>query len=237
MKLQNCIYSIIVAFSTFLIFTSVAKADTTSDVTSLTDSNNIAIAYNDGDASSETDTKTSNVNVTVISGTLTLDAVPSFNFENAQAGTSVNLKDNSTDGDVVVDGNSKGILKVTDSRKNSPGFILSARLNSFSNSDNDFTMTLNSQELYDDSGDNISNSSNDLTTEKAKLTAGSNQNTEVMNLASGSYQSGTITTSFTSPDSASLYVPNSADNSNTSSVKKYSSTITWTLTPNPATTK
>ncbi|APX71295.1 WxL domain-containing protein [Companilactobacillus allii] len=237
MKLHNCVYATVAALSTFLMFTSVAKAETTDNVTSLNDSDNIAINYNSDDNNSETTTKTSTVSVNVLSGDLSLDAVPSFSFEKIEAGSSVNLKDNSSDGDVVVDGNSSGILQVTDSRKNSPGFILSARLNSFSNnnSNDNFTMTLNSQELYDDSGDNISTSSDDLTTEKAKLDAGSNQNTEVMNLNSGSYRSGTITTSFTSPDSASLYTPSNASDLNSSS--RHSSTIVWTLTPKPSTTE
>ena len=259
MKSQTCIFSITAALALSLISTSTVQAATTTgvissdgtvsktestDIGSLNNTDNLAIAYDSGDGSDTgSATATSNVNVNVISGLLTLDAVPNFSFGNAAAGSTVNLKDNSTEGNIVVDGNSDGILQVTESRQNSdnstPGFVLSARLNAFTNNGNEvngFTMTLNPEELYDGTGNSASTSSDKLMTEKAKLNAGSNQDTNVMNLAAGSYKTGTITTSFTDSNSASLYVPSNAGDLTKASVKKYSSTIVWTLTPKPSTT-
>ncbi|WP_125567405.1 WxL domain-containing protein [Companilactobacillus insicii] len=239
MILSKVINSIIISLSAFFLYSPVAQAATT-DASSLDNSNNVAITTDNSANNDTSDTKTSNVSVKVITGLLTLDAVPNFNFGNGASGTTLNLKDNSDDGDIIVDGNSQGILQVTESRKNAdgqtPGFNLSARLNSFTSNGqkiNGFSMTLNPEELYDADGDNVSTTSNKITTNKARLTAGSNQETNVMNLAAGSYKAGTITTSFTTSDSASLYVPKNADTSS-KPAKKYSSSIVWTLTPTPS---
>ncbi|WP_125588066.1 WxL domain-containing protein [Companilactobacillus jidongensis] len=237
MKLSNLIFSTIVSLSVLFMFPSVAQADTTN---TLDNSDNVDIFTSNTPDDSEVQTATSNVNVTVVTGLLTLDSVPNFNFGNGASGSTVNLKDNSSDGNIIVDGNSQGTLQVTESRQNSegktPGFNLSARLNGFNsngNQINGFTMTLNSEGLYDDNGDNISTNSDKLTTNKAKLVAGSDQETSVINLAAGSYKAGTIKSSFTDSDSASMYIPKKADTLS-KSVKKYESSIVWTLTPTPS---
>ncbi|KRK80130.1 WxL domain-containing protein [Companilactobacillus nodensis] len=238
MKLSNLIFSTIVSLSALFMFPSVTQADTT---TTLNNSDSIDIsASNNTDDSAATQTATSSVNVTVVTGLLTLDSVPNFNFGNGASGSTVNLKDNSDDGNIIVDGNSQGILQVTESRQNSegktPGFNLSARLNSFSSNGNQidgFTMSLNSEGLYDADGDNISTGANKLTTNEARLIAGSDQETSVMNLAAGTYKSGAIRSSFTDPDSASMYIPKNADTSS-KSMQRYESSIVWTLTPTPS---
>lgn len=239
MKLSNVITSVIIGLSALLMYPANVQADTINNDS--LDSSNVEIADSNDNSATATSSETSNVNITVVSDLLTLDAVPNFNFGSGASGATVDLKDNSDDGNIIVDGNSQGILQVTESRKNAdgqtPGFNLSARLNSFSSNGTNidgFSMNLNSEELFDSDGDNISTGSNKLSTNKATLNAGSDQETSVMNLAAGSYKSGTIRTSFTTPDSASLYVPKSADVSS-KSVKKYSSSIVWTLTPTPST--
>lgn len=76
----------------------------------------LAIAYDKGDgATYGSATAESNANVTVVSGILTLDAVPDFGFGNAASGTTVSLKSNEATGDAQ-DGNDSGLLQVTDSR-------------------------------------------------------------------------------------------------------------------------
>jgi len=88
------------------------------------------------------DKKTSTVTVTVVSGVLTLDKVPDFNFGTMAKGTTVKLKSNTADTEgfnsdtIGEDGtttNPEGYLQVTDSRNllpetEMPGFTLTASM-------------------------------------------------------------------------------------------------------------
>ena len=220
----------------------------------------LAIAYDKGDgATYGSATAESNANVTVVSGILTLDAVPDFGFGNAASGTTVSLKSNEATGDAQ-DGNDSGLLQVTDSRAaqadgaegstvkkgDTTGFSLQAQLGAFSTADapqatdatllQKFVMTLNPQELVDGTGESASTGATALKTDSAEITSDS-KNATVMNPAAGSYKVGTVAATFNAANNgATLSVPAGLTKNDASnpSAQSYKSVITWTLNANPA---
>lgn len=219
----------------------------------------LAIAYDKGDGSTVADaTAKSNANVTVVSGILTLDAVPDFGFGNGAAGSTVTLKNNDRDANAdasAEDGNNEGLLQVTESRVDkdnvAPGFTLTAALAPFTSKQdasgtgvNDFTLNLASQGLVDGKGENVTTStstSGAINSEAAALTSDSKAG-NVMSLKAGTYKTGSISTNFTKADGdkaagATLDIPDDAGKVSTpdkASAKSFNSTITWTLTPTAA---
>lgn len=219
-------------------------------VNSLNDKDNpgLAIAYDNGSGTQgdmKTAQATSDANVTVISGILTLDKVPDFGFGTAAAGSKVDLQNN--DGDSV-DGNDSGILQVTDSRQDSAnktaGFDLAAQLGKFSHKDatsgdstdanGDFFLALKPVQLT------TSTNANDVIqgqkTQDVTLKAGDTTDTNVMSLEPGDYANGAIIAQFAAqtgePNSnATLAVPSEAGNASKASAVSYHADITWTLTP------
>jgi len=206
---------------------------------------------------------TSTVSVTVLSGILTLEAVPDFNFGTMTVGSTSKLKSNTVDTDGFMldngtntdratagrDGNTNGLLEVVDSRnslKTMPGFTLSAsigNLNQIMSSDDPALpaiLHLSSVPLLDDENNNVSATGTDLQTEKTSTSSplandGVATSATVMNMLPGSYNGGLIKATFNTPDSASLEIPGTSNNTNTSS-KKMNAVITWTLNAAPAQT-
>jgi hypothetical protein len=201
---------------------------------------------------------TSNVSVTVLSGILTLEAVPNFNFGSVMQGSTAKLKNNtvdttgynSTDKTKPItageDGNNNGLLEVIDSRNKTdkmPGFTLSASMGPLKTVDSDTTtadlnavLHLSAIPLLDGDKNNVSTSSTDQMTKPASIDSSKADSTAtVMNLESGSYNAGIISASFTTPDSASLHVLGSGDNTK-QSAKNMNAVITWTLTAKPTVT-
>ncbi|APU70654.1 WxL domain-containing protein [Companilactobacillus crustorum] len=193
---------------------------------------------------------TSTVSVTVLSGFLTLEAVPDFNFGAMMVGSTGQLKNNtvdSTNHDLTAqDGNADGLLEVIDSRNQKsaiPGFSLSASMGSLhsSTSATDTTelnaiLHLSSMPLLDGDKNNVSSTSEDMKTESATIS--SNKNTaQIMNLQAGTYNAGLISAAFNTPDSASLQVlNNSKATTSENSAKNMNAIITWTLTTTPVAT-
>lgn len=102
--------------------------------------NHYATATGKNDATSGANAVgTSEAQVRLVSGYLTLDRVPDFNFGTVAAGSTAELQNNS--GAIADDGNSDGILQVTDSRSTSGsgataltdgmGYTVSVQLGSF----------------------------------------------------------------------------------------------------------
>lgn len=218
------------------------------------------------DASADTTTTTdagtpakSTVSVTVLSGILTLEAVPDFNFGTMTVGSTGKLKNNtaSTDGFMLDngtntstatagrDGNTDGLLEVVDSRnslKTMPGFTLSASMgqlkNTMLNEDDpnlDAVLHLNPVPLLDDENNNVSSTGTDLKTDKASISSAEGNTVPIMNMTPGSYNGGLIKATFNTPDSASLEIPSKGDNTKVSS-KKMNAVVTWTLNAAPAVT-
>ncbi|CAJ1189714.1 hypothetical protein FD33_GL001983 [Companilactobacillus paralimentarius DSM 13238 = JCM 10415] len=204
-----------------------------------------SLAAND---STEPNSTTSTVTVTVLSGYLTLDAVPDFNFGNIALGSTAKLKNNTPDttgiNNAVDDGNSKGLLQVTDSRnltskEDIPGFNLSAKMGSLVGTDNtslDAILDLSSMPLLDSNNNNVSSSSTSLSTQAASLVSNASSTSTVMDLKKGSYNPGVIKAEFNTPDSASMTLPKNSDYSYDKTSKNMNAVVTWTLTANPTTT-
>lgn len=204
-----------------------------------------SLAAND---STEPNSTTSTVTVTVLSGYLTLDAVPDFNFGNIALGSTAKLKNNTPDttgiNNAVDDGNSKGLLQVTDSRnltskEDIPGFNLSAKMGSLVGTDNtslDAILDLSSMPLLDSNNNNVSSSSTSLSTQAASLVSNASSTSTVMDLKKGSYNPGVIKAEFNTPDSASMTLPKDSDYSYDKTSKNMNAVVTWTLTANPTTT-
>lgn len=199
----------------------------------------LAIAYDAGDGSTAgTATAESNANVKVVSGILTLDAVPDLGFGTAAAGSTVNLKNNTADKSAE-DSQNQGLLTVTESRAGAPGFTLSAGLTPFNDGTADatdpFTLQLKATPLKGDDGANVSNGA-DLSTSDASILADGNDSGEVMNLKAGAYKTGAINASFTAADKdAMLKVTGAPTGAKEATNKSYNSTITWTLKATPST--
>lgn len=218
--------------------TSVDTADTTTD--------------NDTTTTDAGDPAYSNVSVTVLSGILTLQAVPDFNFGSMMIGSTTNLKSNTVDYDkdstgsatnstFASDGNTSGLLTVIDLRndlKEMPGFSLTASMGKLQSSDAlsslNAILTLNSIPLLNDQKENVSNSETPLTTDKAVLDSTKSDQVPVMNLQAGTYTGGMISAAFNTSDSASMEIPK-GQNSVTSGtqVKNMNSIVTWTLSTKP----
>ncbi|WP_334331815.1 MULTISPECIES: WxL domain-containing protein [unclassified Companilactobacillus] len=206
----------------------------------------------------ESNQKTSTVTVTVLSGILTLDAVPDFNFGTMSKGTTVKLKNNTanTDGfttgsddgsdNAGIDGNSDGYLQVTDSRNltdpsNMPGFQLSAsigKLNIASNETSeslDAILHLSALNLVDDEDKNVTNSDTLLKTKAVDISSVDGNDQTVIDMKSGTYNPGVIRAKYNTPDAASLTIPNDGTGS-TKSSKNMNAVVTWTLTASPSVT-
>jgi len=200
----------------------------------------------------------SDVSVTVLSGILTLEAVPNFNFGTIMQGSTGKLKNNtvdttgynSTDQSQPItageDGNSQGLLEVIDSRnsgKTMPGFDLSASMGPLRLSDSEATednkidaiLNLNPAPMLDGDKNNVSTSSTDLNTQKVALNSKEGNSASVMNLQPGTYNAGLISSTFNTPDSASLELLGSGTGTEKSSMKM-NAVITWTLSTNPSPT-
>lgn len=195
---------------------------------------------------------TSDANVEVVSGFLTLDAVPDFSFGRAIEGKTVDLMQGQEG--YVNDGNQEGLLQITESRNDpsstgskdatsgavNKGFNLTAKLGAFHNvdgsalsdkigKDNQFVLSLKPQNVFDVD----SKAPNGLQTNAATLTAGDdtaqtildNKNTKI---------DGTMKAVYNTSNAASLKVPTGtkADNK----VQKYFGEITWTLDAKSAST-
>lgn len=254
-KLKRVLFSLLIATSTLLtLSTNTVNADTTT-ATVASDGTSTAA---DGTV---VDSKTSTVSVTVLSGILTLDAVPDFSFR-AVDGAKVSLKSNTTDNsnnsagaatanDGNSDGNNTGLLQVTDSRvsisDNNPisaGFTLGAKISTLQpfNSDDKpisgFELTLNPQALINAQGNSIDiNNSHALFSNKAVLSDTKTSDTNVIDLDSGEYSPGVVSATFSQfTDGASLYLPKGSTGTSTKEKREYNAVITWTLTPKPQST-
>ncbi|GEO58542.1 WxL domain-containing protein [Companilactobacillus bobalius] len=208
----------------------------------------LAIAYDEttdgkttavGEASAQ-----SNANVKVQSGLLTLDSVPDFGFGNAAIGTTVALDSNNRD-DSATDSQDKGVLTVTDSRTDAPGFTVDAAItNFFAGSDDKtgqpFVLNLQKTQLKNDKGGDVSADGPRYTTginiAGAANKAGSADSTApeastMIDLDKGTYTDGPINASFT-PTDKNTYLNLATDTPATSGkdgVQSYNATITWTL--------
>ncbi|MFC6323790.1 WxL domain-containing protein [Companilactobacillus baiquanensis] len=255
-KIKKVLFSLLIATSTLLtLSTNIVKADTTS-ATVASDGTSTAA---DGTV---VDSKTSTVSVTVLSGILTLDAVPDFSFR-AVDGAKVGLLSNTTDNtnntagaatanDGESDGNNSGLLQVTDSRVSitgdqsatSAGFTLGASISSLQPFDSQdkpisgFSLTLNPQALVDDQGNDIdSNNSFTIFSKKAVISDTNTSDTNVIDLNAGQYTPGVVSAIFSQfTDGASLYLPKGSTGTSRASEQKYNAVITWTLTPKPQST-
>ncbi|MGQ2375708.1 hypothetical protein [Companilactobacillus zhachilii] len=243
-KVNNTTNSLAIAYS--------ANTTPTTEAASTDTSSNTTTTKADGSPA------TSTVSVTVLSGILTLEAVPDFNFGTMTVGSIGKLKSNvvNTDGFTVDngtntsdatagrDGNTDGTLSVIDSRNNlkdMPGFTLSAAIgklnptNTDGGSTLDAILHLNPMPLINEENNNVSNSATPLKTDKISVSSVTGNSAPVMNLTKGSYNGGLIKATFNTPDSASLEIPNTADNTKTSA-KNMNAVVTWTLNAAPATT-
>ncbi|WP_125763290.1 WxL domain-containing protein [Companilactobacillus hulinensis] len=233
--------------------TGAVTKSTTTDASGMEDAgtlgakdSKLAIAFDDAsgvEGNMGSAEASSTANVQVMSGILTLDAVPNFGFGNAAAGSTVKLQNNdkstiTTDG---ADGNEDGLLQVTESRSAAPGFTLTAQLQGFKDkdgnaaggqSDDKYALNLSAMDLKNGTDDNVSvDPVNPLKTTGDAITTGAAGN--VMDLAKSSYKTGVVSALFTNPDDASLYVPKDATDGSKAEVKSLSSVITWTLTAKP----
>jgi len=205
------------------------------------------------------DKKTSTVTVTVVSGVLTLDKVPDFNFGTMAKGTTVKLKSNTADTEgfnsdtIGEDGtttNPEGYLQVTDSRNllpetEMPGFTLTASMGKLMTANASESEALNAIlhlsaiPLVDGDNVNVSSTGVDAKTKAASISSvdGSTAQT-VMALKKGEYNAGVIRAKYNTPDSASLEsLSNSASGSSDEpSGKNMNAVITWTLNANPVAT-
>ena len=191
-------------------------------------------------------TAESNANVQVQSGLLTLDAVPDFGFANAAEGTTVALDNNEKNGSTATDSQGKGVLTVTDSRKDQPGFTVNASISKFANVNDEtdlkpYILNLTPTELKNDKDESVSASATPLLTKTINI-SGDSDTTEsdedaaqgtVMDLEAGKYNAGAINASFTADDKDAFLnldagKPDPAAK-DTNSAKSYNATITWTL--------
>ncbi|WP_125713141.1 WxL domain-containing protein [Companilactobacillus kedongensis] len=255
-NIKKALFSLLIATSALLtLSTNIVNADTTSATVASDGSSTAA----DGTVM---DSKTSTVSVTVLSGILTLDAVPDFSFR-AVDGAKVGLNSNTTDfkdnnnaataNNGNSDGNNTGLLKITDSRVSllhqdgmdkpgSAGFTLGASISSLEPYDakdspiSGFELTLKPQALVDGEGNNSSiyGEYYPMLTKKATLSDTNVGDTSIIDLNAMSYRPGVLSANFSQfTDGASFYLPKGSTNINKSSNQKYNAVITWTLTPKP----
>ncbi|MFC6177426.1 WxL domain-containing protein [Companilactobacillus huachuanensis] len=208
---------------------------------------NLAIAYDEkGDgaaATTGTATAGSNAAVQVINGVLVLDKVPDFNFGAAAQETTKVMQDNTktASNSEAVDGNADGILQVTESRSQVPGFTVSATLGNFVNSDNsaittggkgaDFSLNLKATDLtLNDAA--WMNGNIAKQTSAATLPSDGTTSKNVLQESTGNYTTGTYAAKYdeNATDPTSLYVGNMGKTgTDAPSVQAVHSTITWTL--------
>lgn len=225
---------------------AVVESDTTSPTTASSTTTKAATG---------TDSATSDVTVNVLSGILTLQAVPDFNFGSMMQGTTAKLKSNEVDGlkeaddtnkTYGYDGNNSGLLQIVDSRNNlvdMPGFSLTAQIGKLQTDDAATSLpailTLGALPLVDGDNNNISTTSTDRKTMVGSTGSENGENaaydTTVIDLQKGQYRAGLIQASFTTPDSASLEIPGTGNNSQ-QSAKKMNAIVTWTLNAKPTVT-
>lgn len=232
-----------------------SSSDTTSGGTADTGSTT-------GDDTTTTDKEAqSTVTVNVLSGILTLDAVPDFSFGSMMIGSTAKLASNTVDttgfntdkdnGPITAgkDGNSDGVLQMTDSRNtsgsdNMPGFTLTASMGKLQESDPSADsaliaiLNLSAIPLVDNDNENVSNTESNLYTKDAAITSGDNTAT-VIQMEKGKYRPGIIKAKFNTPDSASLTIPKDGQSVTASkdpSAKKMNAVVTWTLSANPSVT-
>lgn len=195
-----------------------------------------------------TPTATSNVTVDILSGILTLNAVPDFAFGSTMIGSSSKLVSNDvdttdTDAPLGEDGSSEGVVKMIDSRTQTtkdgmatgPGFSLTASIGNLVHGTSELgaILTLSSMPLVDQNDQNVSiNSAKDFKTTKGVLQSGGPAQ-QLINLQGGTYRAGVIRAHFSTPDSASLEVPNQTNTAPSNSVTKYNAVVTWTLNAAP----
>ncbi|MQS45723.1 WxL domain-containing protein [Companilactobacillus mishanensis] len=206
-------------------------SDTTEKGTNLDLNNNDLVIADEG-----TDAKAySEANVQIISGFLTLDMVPDFSFGSviANGTTGLRAKGVST---IKDDGNSEGILQVSDSRDSKVevekgkglGFTVTAQLAGFKENgsgteNNNFTMNLRKQSLVDANGKTIAGAF----TKDAEIKAGADDATPIIDLAKGSYSNGQLKAIFNTNDAAKLKVSDKIGAAGKQTA--YSSVITWKL--------
>ncbi|MQS75357.1 hypothetical protein FHL06_02975 [Lactobacillus halodurans] len=275
MKLLNKFIRLLALISLSLSITPLTTVKASDDIQvkdTTKSSSNLAVTYSDTDASdtpvatasatptTTTDdgtsqTATSNVSVTVLSGILTLAAVPDFNFGTMTVGSTSKLQNNtadatdfntdSTNGDVTAgqDGNDSSLLEVIDSRNftsEMPGFTLTASIGQLTNADAskklDAILNLSSIPLLNDSDENISNSSTYLKTNAIQISndSSSNKNSTLIDLQRDSYNAGVIKAKFNTPSSASLTIPNQTGSTSEESTNHMNAVVTWTLTAKPS---
>jgi len=273
MKMFKNIVRLLVLTSLSLSFTPLTTAKAANAIQVKKESPELAVTYSalsatpviEADSTDTTTTTdagtpaTSTVSVNVLSGILTLEAVPDFNFGTMTVGSTGKLKNNTASTDSFTldngtktsvatdgrDGNSDGLLEVVDSRnslKTMPGFTLSASMgqlkNTMLNEDDpslDAILHLNPVPLLDDENNNVSSTGTDLKTDKASISSAEGNTVPIMNMTPGSYNGGLIKATFNTPDSASLEIPGTGDNTKVSS-KKMNAIVTWTLNAAPAVT-
>lgn len=253
MKSLKKIIHLLVLISLSLSLTPLTTAKAATTVNNALDVDTSALASSDDTQSvTAVDGKaeaTSNVTVNVLSGILTLEAVPDFNFGSMMQGTTAKLKSNNVVKPVDdpnktygEDGNSSGLLEVIDSRNQSakmPGFTLSATMGNLTSLDGQTSLPailyLSGLPLVDGDNNNISTTSDDKKTEAATIKS-NGASAPIISLTAGSYNAGIISTQFTTPDSASLEIPGAGDNSQ-QSAKNMNAVITWTLNAAPAVTE
>jgi len=210
------------------------------------------------DESSVIKKETSTVTVTVVSGVLTLDKVPDFNFGTMARGTTVKLKSNTADTEgfnsdtIGEDGtttNPEGYLQVTDSRNllpetEMPGFTLTASMGKLRAANDsepseglNAILHLSAIPLVDGDNVNVSSTGVDAKTKAASISSGSTAQT-VMALKKGEYNAGVIRAQYNTPDSASLesFSNSTGGSSDEPSGKNMNAIITWTLNANPVAT-
>jgi len=211
-------------------------------------------------ASTDPESPETTVSVTVVSGVLTLDAVPDFNFGTMAKGTTVKLKNNVADTSgfqaekIGQDGtvnSPEGYLQMTDSRnltnpEDMPGFTLTASMGKLMTSDYDATagtgssldaiLHLSALSLKDTDNNNVSNSGVDLKTEAAKISSTDDTPQTIIDMKRASYKPGVIRAQYNTPDSASLTSMSDGTTSTDASSKNMNAVITWTLTANPTVT-
>lgn len=195
-------------------------------------------AYADGKISAKA---SSDANVTVVSGYLSLEQVPDFSFGRSIAGSTAQLQQGTSG--IDDDGNQNGMLKITETRFNDDtapvngqskngGFQLSAKMDPFTSQDSSaaavsgFTLNLKNKSLVATTGSTATT----LATNDATLKDDGTTSQTILTAKPTDKLSGTYYAQFLKPDDASLVIP--ADAKGKNGVGLYKGQITWTLTAN-----
>ncbi|AKP68053.1 WxL domain-containing protein [Companilactobacillus ginsenosidimutans] len=187
---------------------------------------------------------TSTANVTVISGFLSLEAVPDFSFGRAISGSIAKLDQGEEHAIPSEDGNSDGILRVVESRDKktssdtssskatNQGFEVTATIGKFTGDDNKpvdgFILNLAPQSFNNTDGkpSGLSTKALTLNPDNDSTATGSILNVKDTDEVKGSYQA-----VFNSANAATLKVPDAATagKDGKDGISKYKGVITWTL--------